>query len=58
MLPLLSKVILYIQLETEFQSQQESLEAYIRDLFPEELLELAEFIINGVDISFKEKNNE
>jgi hypothetical protein len=40
MLPLLSKVILYIQLESEFQNQQESLEAYIRELFPEELLEL------------------
>ena len=31
---------------------------WYKNLHPEELLELAEFIINGVDISFKEKNNE
>lgn len=40
MTPLLSRCLFYIQLEPEFESRRAELEAWIRDLFPADKLEL------------------
>lgn len=46
MVPLFSKCIFYIQLEKEFQNRKYELEAWIKDLFPEDKLDLNWYRIN------------